>query len=86
MDTTVIRFDPHHPIGVVDPRIFGGFLEHLGRAVCEGIYDPTNSHADPALRKQLWGELVERAPGYAAYEKRTTREIPIVLLLPVSQI
>ncbi|MCX7799945.1 MAG: hypothetical protein N2109_06330 [Fimbriimonadales bacterium] len=30
----------------VDPRIFGGFLEHLGRAVYEGVYDPQSPHAD----------------------------------------
>lgn len=40
--------------------------------------------ADPTLRRQLWAEFVERAPGYGAYEKRTTREIPIVLLRPGS--
>jgi deazaflavin-dependent oxidoreductase (nitroreductase family) len=39
--------------------------------------------ADRTLRAQLWAQLVERAPGYGAYEKRTTREIPIVLLRPV---
>ena len=43
----------------------------------------TAEQASPALRQQLWAELIERAPGYAAYEKRTTREIPIVLLRPV---
>jgi deazaflavin-dependent oxidoreductase (nitroreductase family) len=42
--------------------------------------------ADSSLRKQLWAKFVERAPGYGAYEKSTTREIPIVLLRPVSQI
>lgn len=41
--------------------------------------------AGPALREQLWSKLVERAPGYASYEKRTARVIPIVLLRPVSQ-
>ena len=40
--------------------------------------------ADPTLRQQLWAKFVERAPGYGAHEKRTTREIPIVLLRPVS--
>jgi deazaflavin-dependent oxidoreductase (nitroreductase family) len=44
------------------------------------IADP----ADPTLRKQLWNKLVELAPGYGEYEKRTTREIPMVLLRPVS--
>lgn len=41
--------------------------------------------AEPELRKQLWAELVERAPGYGEYPKRTTREIPIVLLRPLSK-
>jgi alpha-N-arabinofuranosidase len=33
-------------VDAVDPRIFGGFLEHLGRAVYGGIYDPSSAHAD----------------------------------------
>ena len=33
-------------IGEVDPRIFGGFLEHMGRAVYEGVYEPKSKHAD----------------------------------------
>src|ERR1700722_3381434 len=33
-------------IDQVDPRVFGGFLEHLGRAVYEGVYEPKSSHAD----------------------------------------
>jgi deazaflavin-dependent oxidoreductase (nitroreductase family) len=39
--------------------------------------------ADPELRKQLWAKLTELAPGYAGYQKRTTREIPIVILHPL---
>ena len=35
-----------HAIAPVNERIFGGFLEHLGRAVYEGVYDPTSVHAD----------------------------------------
>jgi len=38
--------------------------------------------ANPTLRQQLWAKFVERAPGYGPYEKRTSREIPIVLLRP----
>ena len=33
-------------IAPVDPRVFGGFLEHLGRAVYEGVYDPDSRRAD----------------------------------------
>jgi deazaflavin-dependent oxidoreductase (nitroreductase family) len=42
--------------------------------------------ADPALRKQLWDKLVELAPNYGPYEKRTTREIPMVLLRLLSEV
>jgi deazaflavin-dependent oxidoreductase (nitroreductase family) len=40
--------------------------------------------ANTELRQQLWTNLVNRAPGYGAYEKNTTRVIPMVLLRPVS--
>ncbi len=32
--------------GTVDPRIFSGFIEHLGRAVYTGIYEPEHPTAD----------------------------------------
>jgi deazaflavin-dependent oxidoreductase (nitroreductase family) len=38
--------------------------------------------AGPQLRKELWEKLVALAPGYRAYQTRTTREIPIILLKP----
>ncbi len=41
-----LRLDTHFNRGVIDPRIFGGFLEHLGRAVYGGVYDPQSPHAD----------------------------------------
>jgi len=39
MKATVF-LDVRRHVGPVDRRIFGGFLEHIGRAVYEGIYDP----------------------------------------------
>ncbi len=47
METSTIKLDTTFRIGEVDPRIFGGFLEHMGRAVYEGVYDPDSAHADP---------------------------------------
>jgi alpha-N-arabinofuranosidase len=44
--TTTIHLHTRHQIGEVDPRVFGGFLEHLGRAVYQGVYDPGCAHAD----------------------------------------
>jgi alpha-N-arabinofuranosidase len=46
MRPTTLTLHPAFAIGEVDPRIFGGFLEHMGRAVYEGVYDPESSHAD----------------------------------------
>jgi alpha-L-arabinofuranosidase len=46
VDPTKIFLDREFQIATVDPRIFGGFLEHVGRAVYEGIYDPPSKHAD----------------------------------------
>jgi hypothetical protein len=33
-----------------------------------------------AERPHLWGLMVSAMPEYAAYQERTTREIPVVLL------
>ena len=33
-------------------------------------------------RARLWAELTARAPGYLDYERRTTREIPLIILQP----
>lgn len=41
--------------------------------------------ASPSKRQELWGRLLEIAPGYANYEKRTTREIPVVILHPINE-
>lgn len=58
MDKTWVVLDPAYRIAQVDPRIFGGFLEHMGRAVYEGIYDPPSSHADEnGFRQDVLGAL-----------------------------
>ena len=46
--------DRDYRIGRVDPRIFGSFIEHLGRAVYGGIYEPGHPEADEAgFRKDV---------------------------------
>ena len=44
--SATIRLDVDHSPGDIDPRIFSGFLEHLGRAVYGGSYDPGNPLSD----------------------------------------
>ena len=46
MSQTTITLHSEFQIGEVDERIFGGFLEHMGRAVYQGVYDPDSRHAD----------------------------------------
>jgi alpha-L-arabinofuranosidase len=44
--STTVHLHTSHTVGEVDPRIFGGFLEHMGRAVYGGIFDPPSPLAD----------------------------------------
>jgi alpha-L-arabinofuranosidase len=43
---TRIVIDSDRQIAPVSPRLFGSFLEHLGRAIYGGIYDPKSKFAD----------------------------------------
>jgi len=40
--------------------------------------------AGPAERPGIWARQKERYPGFADYEQRTEREIPVVILEPVT--
>ncbi len=43
---TKIFADANLTIGTVDPHLYGSFIEHLGRAVYEGIYEPDHPTAN----------------------------------------
>ena len=46
MKSTTVNVDPSQVIDEVSPLLFGGFIEHLGRCVYEGVYDPDSAVAD----------------------------------------
>lgn len=46
LGATTVTLDAGDVVADVDPRVFGGFVEHMGRCVYEGIYDPSSAHAD----------------------------------------
>ena len=46
MKTARLILDRDFTIGEIDKRIYGSFIEHLGRAVYGGIYEPTHPTAD----------------------------------------
>jgi alpha-L-arabinofuranosidase len=65
-----IYLDSNRTIAEISPLLFGGFAEHMGRCVYEGIYDPASPLADErgfrtdvleALREQQY--KVMRYPG-----------------------
>lgn len=45
-DAARVYVDSRRTIGAIDPNLFGSFLEHLGRAIYEGIYDPGSRLSD----------------------------------------
>ena len=56
--TTRIFLDTRRTISPVSPYLFGSFLEHLGRAIYEGIYDPGNKLSDSnGFRKDVMDEI-----------------------------
>ena len=62
--------DPAFTVAEVDERLFGSFVEHMGRAVYGGIYEPGHPTADEdgfrgdvlELTREL-GVTVVRYPG-----------------------
>ncbi len=60
MKKSTISIDKHFIIGDIDNRIYGSFIEHLGRAVYGGIYQPESPVADEqGMRKDVIG-LIRR--------------------------
>ena len=60
-ETSVTRIyvDPAQKIAPLDRKIFGSFVEHLGRSVYGGIYEPGSKLSDPAtgFRKDVLEEV-----------------------------
>ncbi|MGO4536487.1 arabinosylfuranosidase ArfA [Leifsonia sp. 2MCAF36] len=41
-----LTIDPFFTVGPINPRLFGSFVEHLGRCVYDGLYEPGHPTAD----------------------------------------
>ncbi|GAA1925046.1 alpha-N-arabinofuranosidase [Microbacterium aoyamense] len=46
MTITHGQIDPRDEIAAIDRRLFGGFVEHLGRHIYDGIFEPGHETAD----------------------------------------
>ena len=68
MRNASIMFDRDFAIGETDPRLFGAFVEHLGRCVYGGIYEPGHPAADKrGFRKDVLDLVRELAPTIMRY-------------------
>ena len=60
MKKAKLILDRDFAVGQVDPRMFGSFIEHLGRAVYGGIYEPDHPTADKnGFRKDVIAKVRE---------------------------
>ncbi len=57
---TKVYIDVHRQVGTIDKNLFGSLLEHLGRAIYDGIYDPGSKLSDVnGFRKDVLAEIRE---------------------------
>ena len=60
MKKASMTLDKNYRIGQIDPRMYGSFIEHLGRAVYGGIYEPSHPLADEqGFRKDVLEKVRE---------------------------
>jgi alpha-N-arabinofuranosidase len=59
MVTARLTIDPHFTVGPVNRRLFGSFVEHLGRCVYDGLYEPGHPTADAEGFRQDVIDLVK---------------------------
>jgi alpha-N-arabinofuranosidase len=63
-----VLIDRDFAIGHTDPRLFGAFVEHLGRCVYGGIYEPGHPTADAkGFRKDVLALVKELGPTLIRY-------------------
>lgn len=55
-----ITVDRNFVIGKTDKRLYGTFLEHMGRAIYGGIYQPSHPSADEDGFRQDVMDLVKK--------------------------
>ena len=68
MRTVTVLLDRDFAIGTTDRRLFGAFIEHLGRCVYGGIFEPGHPHADErGFRKDVLALVRELAPTIMRY-------------------
>ena len=68
MRTVTVQLRADNVIGTTDQRLFGAFIEHLGRCVHGGIYEPGHPTADKhGFRGDVLALVRELAPTIMRY-------------------
>jgi alpha-L-arabinofuranosidase len=68
MTSATLTLDPGFRIGRVDRRLFGSFVEHMGRCVYTGIHEPGHPTADDAgFRRDVLDLVRELGPTIVRY-------------------
>lgn len=63
-----IAIDEERTIGTISPLLFGGFAEHMGRCIYQGIYEPGSPLADErGFRRDVLAALRELNPRVVRY-------------------
>jgi alpha-L-arabinofuranosidase len=63
-----VLLDRDFKVGKTDPRLFGAFIEHLGRCVYGGIFEPGHPIADAkGFRQDVMALVRELAPTIMRY-------------------
>src|SRR6266550_2958945 len=67
-DAVRVYLDARRTVAPLDRNLFGSFLEHLGRAIYEGIYDPGSKLSDAnGFRKDVIGEIRQMGVPVVSY-------------------
>jgi alpha-N-arabinofuranosidase len=63
-----VLIDRDFAVGATDPRLFGAFVEHLGRCVYGGLFEPGHPEADErGFRRDVMALVKELAPTIMRY-------------------
>lgn len=66
--TARLHLDPSFSLNPIDPRLYGSFVEHLGRCVYTGIFEPGHPAADAhGFRQDVAALIRELAPTVLRY-------------------
>lgn len=63
-----LHLNPDHSLHKIDPRLYGSFVEHMGRCIYTGIFEADHPTADAAgFRQDVAGMIRELAPTLLRY-------------------